>query len=412
MNRGQLARAGELIRQHVKVPPSGQSETSMRVALLEALSRKQKRRSHRWVAVFAPALVLVLVVLVWRLPDSTPQNLAFTVGSHGTPGEVGAYVATRGQQPLSLQFSEGSSISLSPETRARVTGTTPRGAVVLVEAGRAQVDVVHRPDSDWRIEAGPYSIAVKGTSFDVAFEAPTQTLEVVMRSGVVSVTGPGIATPVEISGRQRFVHSVAARSAASTAALSPQAPEPGSTLPRGAPEADIERPGPSSAPSVGSPGPRPTPARADWPRLAANGEFRRVLNEADARGLDATLQEAPQSHLMALATAARFAGRTDLAARAYRRVRERFAGSRAAADAAFLLGRMTESGSPSTAIGWYDRYVTEAPAGSFVAEALGRKMIALEKAGNATAAKDAAVAYLKRFPGGPYAGVASEMTAP
>jgi hypothetical protein len=137
-----------------------------------------------------------------------------------------------------------------------------------------------------------------------------------------------------------------------------------------------------------------------------------VLAEADARGLDGTLREAPQGKLMALATAARFAGRVGLAERAYRQVRERFAGSRAAADAAFLLGRMAESTSPAAAIGWYDRYVTEAPAGSFVAEALGRKMIALKKAGNAAAAKDAAAAYLKRFPGGPYAGVASEMTKP
>ncbi len=412
MTQSRLARAGRLIRQHVSVPPSGQSETSLRVALLETLSRDRTWRPRRWIALFAPAVVVAAVVLLWWLPRPTPQSIAFTVGSPGTPGEIGAYVATNGQQPLSLRFSEGSSISLSPETRARVTETTPRGAVVLVEAGRAQVDVVHTPDSDWRILAGPYTIAVKGTSFEVAFEAPTQTLDVVMRAGVVSVTGPGIATPVEIRGMQRFVHTMAAPGEASSAGLTPRGPTPGPAVSPSASQTEAERPEAASAPATGSADTRPAPARSDWPKLAASGEFRRVLDEADARGLDATLQEAPQSELMALATAARFAGRAGLADRAYRRVRERFAGSRAAADAAFLLGRMAESASPAAAIGWYDRYVMEAPTGSFVAEALGRKMIALKKAGNASAAKDAAAAYLKRFPGGPYAGVASEMTTP
>ena len=73
---------------------------------------------------------------------------------------------------------------------------------------------------------------------------------------------------------------------------------------------------------------------------------------------------------------------------------------------------MTEAGNPTAAITWYETYVAEAPAGSFVAEALGRKMIALKRSGNLDAAQAAARAYLQRFPGGPYAGVAREMTTP
>ena len=412
MTRSQLARAGELIRRHVEVAPSTRSETALRVALLDTLSRGRNWRRRRWLTLCAPMAAIAAVVLLWWLPRSEPQRIVFTVGSHGTPGEVGAYVATTRQQPLRLDFSEGSSIALSPQTRARVTKTTPRGAEVLVEAGRAQVDVIHHPGSDWQIVAGPYAVAVKGTSFEVAFDASTQTLELLMQSGVVSVTGPGIATPVEIRGMQRFVHTAAAQGEATNAALNRLTPTPSPTA--SAAETRRNPTGPPTPPSSSAPAAssRPAAAPSQWPALAADGEFRRILEQADAQGLDATLRQADQSQLMALATAARFAGRGALAARAYRRVRQRFARSRAAADAAFLLGRMTESSSPTAAIGWYDRYVTEAPTGSFVAEALGRKMIALKQAGNASAAKNAAAAYLRRFPGGPYAGVAREMTTP
>ena len=54
MTRSQLAHAGKLIRKHVDVPPSERSESSMRVALLETLARKQKRRPRRWIASVAP----------------------------------------------------------------------------------------------------------------------------------------------------------------------------------------------------------------------------------------------------------------------------------------------------------------------------------------------------------------------
>ena len=52
-----------------------------------------------------------------------------------------------------------------------------------------------------------------------------------------------------------------------------------------------------------------------------------------------------------------------------------------AAEASFLLGRLDdESAGGASALAWYDRYLAEAPAGAYVSEALGRKMMALERA--------------------------------
>ena len=88
--------------------------------------------------------------------------------------------------------------------------------------------------------------------------------------------------------------------------------------------------------------------------------------------------------------------------------RRRFPGSPRAADAAFFLGRLDENGGRGhgPALAWYERYLDEAPRGSYVAEALGRKMIAVEELHGAGAARNVAEQYILRFPHGSYAGAA------
>ncbi|HEY3233142.1 MAG TPA: hypothetical protein VGJ84_00405, partial [Polyangiaceae bacterium] len=88
-------------------------------------------------------------------------------------------------------------------------------------------------------------------------------------------------------------------------------------------------------------------------------------------------------------------------------------GSAGAADAAFVLGRMDDdAGNAVTALVWYERYLAEAPSGHFVAEAYGRRMLALRKTGNRSESRVAAQEYLSRFPNGPYGSVAQELSAP
>jgi TolA-binding protein len=143
------------------------------------------------------------------------------------------------------------------------------------------------------------------------------------------------------------------------------------------------------------------------------GDYTSVLREAEHRGIDRAIDGAGVEDLGALADAARFTGRHDVARRALVALRDRFAGSVRAASAAFLLGRMLdEGGDAAGALVWYDRYLAEAPAGALAAEALGRRMLALRRLGEREAATTAASGYLRRFPAGPYASVANELVTP
>jgi hypothetical protein len=155
----------------------------------------------------------------------------------------------------------------------------------------------------------------------------------------------------------------------------------------------------------------PGAAPPGWHERVVREEFAAVIAEAEARGIDAVIATASLADLQALADAARYAGKGALAGRAMLAVRARFAGSAEARSDAFLLGRMAESGSPSTAVGWYGTYLAESPQGSLAPEALGRKMVAVKASSGAAAARPVAVEYLRRYPRGAFAEAAEEIVA-
>jgi hypothetical protein len=150
--------------------------------------------------------------------------------------------------------------------------------------------------------------------------------------------------------------------------------------------------------------PRPT---RSWTVALAAGDFAAIVDEAE-RDLPHVLRNASSEDLAAVADAARYQRRDGLARSALEAQRQRFHGSPRAADAAFFLGRLDESGGAGLvrALRWYDRYLDEAPNGSYAAEALGRRMIALRELYGATAARPVAQVYVRRFPRGSYAGAA------
>ncbi|WP_437544919.1 tetratricopeptide repeat protein [Sorangium sp. So ce367] len=153
----------------------------------------------------------------------------------------------------------------------------------------------------------------------------------------------------------------------------------------------------------------PAPASGSCSEHVARGDFAGAIAVAEARGIDATIAASPLPEIAALADAARYTGRNDLARRALLAERSRFPGSPEARSAAFLLGRMAEAGSPATAIDWYERYLAESPAGSLAAEALGRKMIVLRTSQGDGAARPIAEQYLARHPHGAFAAAAAEI---
>ncbi|HEX2880549.1 MAG TPA: hypothetical protein VHO25_13545, partial [Polyangiaceae bacterium] len=148
-----------------------------------------------------------------------------------------------------------------------------------------------------------------------------------------------------------------------------------------------------------------------WTQRVAAGDFSSVVNAAQSRGIEGVLTQASLVDLIALADAARYTGNGSLAQQALRAQRTRFGGTSAARAAAFLMGRIAEDQQHdgASALSWYNTYLKEAPQGAFAAEALGRRLVLLERTAGAAAARDSAESYLRRFPDGPYARVAQQI---
>jgi TolA-binding protein len=239
----------------------------------------------------------------------------------------------------------------------------------------------------------------------MSWDAASATFVLQMRSGSVVVRGPGIESGVEVKGTERFVSHARARVERGPPSATPPASVevPAAEL-EGAPaeKPHAAEPSASSSSELGQP--------QSFTQLAKKGDYRRIVAAAEERGFESALGASSASDLAALADATRYVGRADLSRRAFAAMRRRFPASSGASNAAFVLGRMEdEAGNAGAALSWYETYLSEAPAGSLAAEALGRRMLAQRKLGQIDASRRAAEDYLRRFPNGAYAEVAREL---
>jgi hypothetical protein len=287
----------------------------------------------------------------------------------------------------------------------------PHGARILLEEGKASLNVKPLRGAKWLVEAGPYTIQVTGTVFDVAWTGPEESLDLWLREGSVVVTGPLTTQGFVVRAGQRLVARVREnlllldgqpsedfRSRSVDTAADAPAPE----LPQPAHPA-VLKPVRSAEPRGSSTGDDARPP--SWSKRLAAGDFEGVLADADRRGLDAVLSKAPRAELGALADAARYARRFDVARRALLSERERFSGSVQASEAAFFLGGLAESDAAPvpSALEWYERYLAESPQGTYASQALGRKLMIVYKVRGRETAKPLALEYLNQYPKGPYA---------
>ncbi len=311
-----------------------------------------------------------------------------------------------------VRFSDGSDLTLEPGARGRVAELRADGAAIGLESGKASLHVVHRPGTRWSVNAGPFAIAVTGTAFDVGWSGTEEVFEVNLRSGSVTIKGPMANSGIQLNAGERLVaslkegqlrveHAAAAASSAERSPVAASSGEQGGAFDEASHKAD-------GLPQIHAGAPAP---RSNWTKRMAAGDFDAVLAEAQENGLDAVLARSPLADLVALADAARYRGKTDVARRTLVAQRERFESSTSARTAAFLLGRLAEA-EPETAIGWYDRYLGEAPNGEFASEALGRKLALVQSVSGPQAARPIAKEYLRRFPHGAYATKARELATP
>ena len=326
-----------------------------------------------------------------------------------------------------------------------VVAPGPHGARLRVDEGAAHFSVMHLPHAAWSVEAGPYVVEVTGTVFDVRWSSADEVVEVRLQSGSVRVSGPMLTEHATLRPGQRLTAHLATRelridenvgsAVAPVLAVpppgasppektaAPDAAAPPETLaPPAAAAAETGRPAEAPAPAAARP---PAPARAvrkparrvasvdsrasgdwapqRWSERVSAGDAKGVVAEAVAHGIDAAVTDADAAALVALADAARYAGRTYLAERVLRAQRSRFPGSPAAGAAAFFLGRLADDcGAAADGLEWYRRYLTEEPQGAYAAEALGREMIGVARLSGRSAARELAREYLNRFPEGTY----------
>jgi len=378
--------------------------------LAASRARDTRRKQARRRAGAALGTLAAAGVVAWTVGHWPAPALSYTID--GAAPAPGGYVQSSAGHEPRLAFSDGTNVDVLPRTRARVVEVGRRGARLMLEDGRAHVQVAHRPGADWQVQAGTYVIHVHGTAFFVEWSASQSRLDVQMESGVVSVDGPGPGdTLILRAGESLSVGGDGARVVAATrrpaagaralaapgaAAAASPAPVPPSTEPKAALLAPVSVP--RTAPVASAPS-------APWSERLADGEAAAIVAEAQRRGLASVLAGASSEDLAALADAARFRKQDQLARRALLAQRRRFQGTARAQEASFLLGRLADGpgGRTSDARAWYERYLRDAPSGVYAAEAMGRMMLVLEREQRTEEARALAAEYLRRFPQGPYA---------
>jgi hypothetical protein len=379
---------------------------------LARLDSTTTRRSHliRWslvgasVALVAVALVQGGSMLGHR--SSGPEAPPLSYQLDGGSVVEGGYLRESGSAGMKVQFNEGSECAFTPGTRGQIRSVDKTGARLGIEHGTASFKITRSASRRWLVEAGPFEVAVTGTVFTVSWDPIGEQFELKLRHGSVLVRGPVSAGEIALRTGQRLVVNLArAESVISempvgtgeSEALAPTVSPP--EIP-----AVAEKPaGPTPAPSIAKPG-----IDRRWSDQLARGHWDRILAEANRMGIENALAKTSSEDLFALADAARYRRNPDLARAALLAERRRFPNSARTLDAIFLLGRAEElhEHGAAQAIARYDEYLTRAPAGPFVGEALGRKMTLTDRLEGPASARPVAEEYLRRFPKGNYAGAA------
>jgi len=401
---------GRLVSASVDRSRSAVTEDSS-FALVEERLARRTRRIRRLRGAIVIAAAVVGGGALWQrayLAHRADQQITYQTG-RGLAIRNGDLVASPAERgPSDVRFSDGTLLEMEPQTRGRVVRLDQDGATVAVYEGKVHVNVRHRANTRWLFDAGPFEVRVHGTAFSLSWNPATAQFDLQMDSGVVSVAGPLSGGELILRSGQRLSVTLGDRDhekgAGSKPTLVTRSPEPDDAA--AAPEAaavpdpqDNRRPD-----ALTSAGDR-SPVLNGWRAKLAEGHAASVVAEAQRQGLSRVLDTADSEDLAALADAARYVGNGEVARRALQTQRQRFPGSKRAAEAAFLLGRLEgeSPGGAARALVWYDRCLAEAPSGAYASEALGRKMMVLEHSGKHEDAVKIARTYLTRFATGSYA---------
>lgn len=393
------------------LPSLSESELGARWSRIKRRNMQCMNARRGWLAVAtiaAAATVAAAVTFVVALKWDR-ANLTYEIS--GTPVLARGYVQTDANQDAAVRFSDGSDVNLTANARLRLESIRADAPRLVLEGGEARVHVHHRQGARWSVQAGPFVVAVTGTSFVLGWNAEQQRLHLHLQSGSVQVSGPISADQVTVHEGQ--VLSIALRekevvlrdyqdpaaAAAPSQPATPVAPSPRHA--GGAPPSADGPPVPASFER------RSTEVSHHWAAKLSAGKASQILGEARALGIDRVLGSSSRADLEALADAARYRGQETIGRTALLSERRRYPATTGAQRAAFLLGRLEEaSGRWTEALGWYETYLNESPDGPHASGALAGKMATVQKLYGTEKARIVAQDYLRRFPDGSYASAA------
>ncbi len=432
-----MTRLDELGRHIAREQDALRARSSVRADVrkqLDTLELPEQPARGAWaraafVSAAAGAVAAGLAIAFWPTPATDETHaLEVAIGDDGRPGAVGTWVEASSAKAVAMRFSDGTRVDVAPDARARIAELDARGAHLLLESGLAQVQVQPRENAHWRISAGPFAVKVTGTQFDVRWTPEQDAFELDLREGHVEISGCVFGQSYALHAGQRAVAScrqgrlnVGARgevTAKLPAAAAPATPEsmgehapavPSQPSAAGATPAAVS--GKLAAPApVKAKGRSPAP-QSRWRALAEAGRYDDALALVRASGFTAECRRADAAELLLLADLARW-GRDDAdAEKALHLARRRFASSRQAAQAAFALGKLhfDRDAAYAEAAWWFRTYLRERPGGALAREASGRLLEATARSGETAAARELAAQYLRDYPTGPHAALATSL---
>lgn len=353
------------------------------------VARVGRRRVVRRGSAVAAALAVLVGAGLWLQPAHTGVQVA------GVPVAPNAWVVAQ-EAPLTVDFEDGSSVSLARGARLNVERVGRHRAQLRVDSATATVSVQHHADTEWLVSAGPWAIEVTGTRFNVTL-SPEGDFVLEMLEGSVRLRGPTLDGPRVVLAGQRFERKAA------VAVPTPAVPVPAVI------EAAKEQPPPSTPPSTAQTLPVPPrlvrpEVRLEWRQLARAARFEEAYGalRPDERGgarLSAT-------DLLLLADVLRLSSHADEAIGVLEGARAKFPGTPEAARASFTLGVLAF---PSkAAVAHFGEYLREAPEGALAEEALGRQLECHRRLGDDPSARAVAARYLTRYPSGGYVALAKQ----
>ncbi|HEY0708210.1 MAG TPA: tetratricopeptide repeat protein [Polyangia bacterium] len=361
--------------------------------------------------VLAAGLAVAAAVAVVAMK---PRPTVMTVVAGALPVEERTTLAAT-DVDVPLHFSDGSEARLLPGTTGRVVALQRHGAEVELIDGRLAAHIVHADRTRWVFRAGPFSVLVTGTRFDVAWSAQSRRLSVALHEGGVTVEGAALGAGLPLRAGQELTvaledGSVRVQAMAAPSSLSNATMAAPTVLP---PAYDEAAPLAGEVARDGGPA-RPGPSGEDvsWHALAERGAHAEAWRLARRTGIDGLRQRLDAEGLLALADVARYVGASDEARAVFLTLVRRFPRHHLAGDAVFSLGRSaSESGDFAAASTWFSRYRRDWPRGALIADATGRLLEAALARGDKTLATEAARDYLVRAPDGPFAALARKALA-